>query len=155
MLITCLLTGTMDALAAIFILSHGDAAGLFKGIASGIYGQRALAGGFDMIMTGVFIHYFIASCFTVFYFFIYPKFPVLKKTGWSIVIYGIFVWAVMKIVVYLTMNIWSFSPAGAVKNCLILMVTIGLPCTLMMRKLNGINQPDKAGIAGFSQKKMV
>src|ERR1700679_2504981 len=69
-IITGLIAGSLDALAALFILSHGNATSIFKFISSRIYGKEAFAGGDAMVILGIALHYFIAFFVTPFYFFI-------------------------------------------------------------------------------------
>src|SRR5579864_5847660 len=64
------IAGSLDALAAIFILSHGNAAPMFKFISSGIYGKEAFKDSGGMIALGIALHYFIAFSFTIFYFIV-------------------------------------------------------------------------------------
>src|ERR1700756_1780609 len=71
--------GSLDALAAIFILSHGNAPAVFRFISSGIYGSKAFTGGTGMVELGVALHYFIAFSFTIFYFAIFRYLPILQK----------------------------------------------------------------------------
>lgn len=59
-LIAGLIAGTLDILAAIYLLAGGNAAGVLKYIAAGAFGQAALAGGTEMIVFGLLFHYIIA-----------------------------------------------------------------------------------------------
>jgi hypothetical protein len=78
-LLASLIAGTLDGLAAVFILAKGKAAMVFKYIASAVYGKQAFAGGSEMIWTGVALHYLIAALFTVLFFILYDLVPVLRK----------------------------------------------------------------------------
>jgi hypothetical protein len=132
--IAWLIAGTLDALAAIFILAGGDAKGIFLYVASAVYGNAAFTGGTGMVLTGAAFHYFIAGCFTVFYFIIYPYIGLFKKSRLaSIVIYAVFTWCVMHLLVLPLSKLphSPFSFSGSLEDVAILMFTIGLPLTIM------------------------
>ena len=59
-LITGLIAGTLDILAAIFLLAGGEATRVFRFIASGAFGKAAFEGGGEMVAWGSFFHYLIA-----------------------------------------------------------------------------------------------
>jgi len=132
-LIAGLIAGTMDILAAIFLLAGGNAAGVFRYIASGAFGKSAMQGGTEMIFGGLIFHYLIAMSWVALYFFIYPKLSFLKHNKWlSAIIYGAFVWTIMNLIIVPSSQIgWTgFNPLRAAENMLILMVCIGLPASL-------------------------
>lgn len=125
-----LLAGTLDILAAILILAKGNAVGTLKFVAGGVFGKAAFSGGYDMVALGAVFHYFIATSFAAGYFLMYPRLAFLQKNKWlSGVLYGVFVWAVMNLLVVPLSN----APHGplawelALKNMAILVVCIGLP----------------------------
>lgn len=132
-LITGLIAGTLDILAAIFILAGGNAVGVFKYIASGAFGKTAFDGGNEMVVWGAVFHYFIAMFWTALYFALYPKLPFLKRNKWlNAVVYGIIVWSVMNLVILPFTQIASqtFTVSGILKNVVILIICIGLPAAL-------------------------
>lgn len=125
--------GTLDILAAIFLLAGGNAAGVFRFIAKGAVGDSAFEGGAEMIALGALFHYIIAFSFTIGYFVAFPMIPFLRKYKIaSGVLYGIFVWAFMQYVVLpLTHNPpGPFSLEGNWKNIVILLFAVGLPVSL-------------------------
>src|SRR5688572_30989011 len=99
-ILTGLLAGTLDAVAAI-VVSQASPAAVFRFIASGAFGAgQAFSGGDVMIIWGVFFHYFIAFCWTVLFFFLYPAWPWMRKNKYiTDLLYGIFVWIIMNVVV--------------------------------------------------------
>jgi hypothetical protein len=138
-LFTGLLAGTMDGLAAItnYSIQGGKKPEvIFKYIASGAVGKKALEGGIEMILLGVVFHFLIAFVFTILFFWLY-------KTNWlpenkvvAGLAYGAIVWIVMNLFIVPisligkeTINI----PKGRIE-LLILMVCIGLPISLMANK---------------------
>ena len=136
-----LVAGTLDILGALLvysvILKKITADKLVRGIASGVFKKDAFSGGNEMIFYGVAFHYFIAFCFTIFYFIIFPYIPFLRKQ--KIIgglLYGLFVWAVMNLIV---LRIVFPNPApitfkGAWIGASILMVMIGLPLSYFANK---------------------
>ncbi|MGQ0739927.1 MAG: hypothetical protein ACT4OJ_12790 [Bacteroidota bacterium] len=139
-LITGLLTGLLDGLAAIiqFSINGGkNPANIFKFIASGVFGKQAFAEGNIMLFWGVLFHFLIALLFTAFFFLVFPKIKwlgknkVLAGTG-----YGIFVWAVMNLLVLPLSNTrpLPFDAGKAAIAALILVACIGLPVSLMAGK---------------------
>ena len=132
-LLTGLLAGTCDILAAIFLLSGGNAARVLKYIASGAFGPAALTGGNGMAVLGLLFHYLIALSWTAAYFLLYPKLPFLRWNKWlNAVAYGAIVQTLMSFVVLPLTNIppRNLTVSGFVKNAVILMFCIGLPAAL-------------------------
>lgn len=136
-LITGLVAGTLDILAAIFILAGGDAARVFRFIASGAFGKAAFDGGSEMIALGVFFHYLIAFSWTVLYFLIYPRIAFFRRSRWlSAIVYGAVVWTVMNLFVvpssqigFRGVNLWNW-----IENWLILIVCIAVPITISAQR---------------------
>lgn len=140
LLLTALLTGFLDGLAAVinYSINGGKNPGIvFKFIASGVFGKQALSSGPVMIIWGIIFHFMIAFLFTLFFFILYPK---MRWLGDNIVLtgalYGICVWAVMNLIVVPLSNtppvVFKFSKA--IIAVLILIVCIGMPVTIMARK---------------------
>ncbi len=132
-----LIAGSLDAMAAIFIISHGNASSIFKFIASGIFGRGAFEGGDGMVALGIALHYFIAMSFTIFYFVIYRYVGVLHKSILlSTMLYGLFIYVVMNIIVMSLSNIIipHRNVVGVIKNVSILMVCVAFP-VVYSRKL--------------------
>ena len=140
-LLAWFVAGTLDMLGAILvytvILKKVTAEKLVRGIARGIFKNDAIPGGPEMIFYGVAFHYFIAFAFTIFFFFIFPYIPFLRKL--KIIgglLYGLFVWAVMNLIV-LRMVFPNPAPTtfkGAWIGASILMVMIGLPLSFFANK---------------------
>lgn len=136
-LLTALLAGTLDIISA--FLSHYFRTGefatkMFQYIAGGALGLKtSLPGGAGVIALGVFCHYFISFLFTLFYFLIYPKARLASVNKYVAgLVYGIFVWAVMNLLV-LPMSMLPSTPIkwpGFLIGMGILMVMIGLPVAI-------------------------
>ena len=133
--------GCLDLLGAItvysLIMQRVTTMRLLQGIARGALGNSVYEGGITTALAGVGFHFIIAFCFTVFYFFIFPYIPFLKKQRIiSGLLYGIFVWCIMNLVVLPLLQIaniptkWDSITRGA----LILMFCIGLPISLIVSR---------------------
>lgn len=103
-LIVTAIVGTLDIVAAhlhIWAASGKFPPNVFRGIASAAVGrQRAVQGGADMVLLGLFFHFFISLSFTLLFFLGYPRVKALRKNIWvSGVVYTLFVWLVMNFIV--------------------------------------------------------
>ncbi len=140
LLLTTLLAGTLDAIGAslVYVIRSGkNPLNVFRFVASGVFGKAALSGGTGMAMAGLAFHYFIAFSFTLFFFMVYPKLPVLGKnpvvTG---LLYGVFVWLVMNQVVLPLSRVTTgpFNLSQALVGAIVLMLAIGLPISLLAHR---------------------
>jgi hypothetical protein len=98
------IAGTMDIIAA--HLSWWAKTGkfptmLFKGIAGGALGiQRAMQGGAGTMALGIFFHYFISFAFTLLFFLLFPRVPLLRKNRYAVgTAYAIITWTIMTYIV--------------------------------------------------------
>jgi hypothetical protein len=140
-LLAWLTAGCLDLLAAITVYSlitqRVTTMRLLQGIAGGALGNSAYEGGIATALAGVGFHFIIAFCFTVFYFFIFPYVPFLKKQRIiSGLLYGIFAWCVMNLGVLPLLHIASI-PArwdSIIRGAVILMFCIGLPISLIVSR---------------------
>ena len=136
-LLAGIIVGTLDITAAMlqfFIKTGKDPLIVLKFVASGVFGTDAMKGGGDMIAWGFLFHYLIAMSFTVFFFWLCSKMPLLLQhrlaTG---IAYGIFAWAFMRFIVLplsLT-NQQPFNLNAALIAASIIVVCIGLPLAFM------------------------
>jgi uncharacterized membrane protein YagU involved in acid resistance len=140
-LIAGFVAGTLDMLGAILvyvlIMKRVTTTQLLQGIARGAFGKSAFNGGIKMALAGLGLHFIIAFSFTIFYFFIFPFIPFLKKQRIICgLLYGIFVWCVMNLAILPLLHIadiptkWDSMARGAV----ILMFCIGLPISLIVSR---------------------
>lgn len=139
-LLTALIAGLTDGAAAIiqYLVQGGTKPqSVFKYIASALLGKKAFSGGNEMVALGVALHFLIAFLFTAFFFLVYPRIRWLQHNLiLSAVIYGLFVWAVMNLVVVRLSHIpaRAFDWGKALIAMLILILCIGLPVAMMARK---------------------
>jgi uncharacterized membrane protein YagU involved in acid resistance len=136
-LLTGLLAGTLDALAAIinfYVATGKNPTIIFIYIASGVVGKQAYSYGQSIAFLGLLFHYCFAIIFSAFYFLMYPK---LKFLHWnkinSAILYGIFVWIVMNLaVVPLTItHTLTFHIMKALLAVAILIICIGIPISFI------------------------
>jgi hypothetical protein len=142
--ITVLIAGTLDILSAYtngFIQTGHLSRRMFQYIAGGALGlKNTLNGGVPVILLGIFIHYFIAFCFTLFFFYLYRKNRIFGLNKFvAALLYGIFIWAVMSLVVLPLSALPSrkITIGNALLDSLILAVMIGLPVSLSARAYYG------------------
>jgi len=142
LLITALIVGTLDGLAAIvmyFVQTGKDPLNIFRFIASGVFGVAAFNGGVPMALLGIVFHYIIAFGWTILFLGLAGRFVFLTR-NWIIsgIIYGIFVWLMMNLVVIpLSLVPMKAGPkewTGILKGVLILIVCLGLPVSYSARK---------------------
>jgi hypothetical protein len=138
-----LVAGLLDGTAAVIFLGKMNYSGVFKFVASGLFGKSAFAGGNEMVIYGIIIHLLIAMTFAFFYYFIFSKISFFSKN--KIIgglLFGLLVWMIMNLLILPFTNI-SHSPIlliGAIKNILILMICVGLPISLIMQKQSATNE---------------
>jgi uncharacterized membrane protein YagU involved in acid resistance len=135
-----LLAGTMDiTTASIYYPLRYEITRttLYQNIASGVFGERAFAGGMQMAALGLMFHYFIAFFWTVVFFMAYPRIKIFWRSRFvSGVVYGLLVWLAMNLVVLPLSNV-NHSPfdfAQALIGAVILMFCIGLPNAIIVSK---------------------
>jgi hypothetical protein len=97
------IVGTMDAVAASvysYVLRGGTPAGVFRYVASGVFGKLALTAGGGMAALGLLFHFTVAIGWTGLYFVLAPK---LRASSGNMVangvVYGLLVWLAMNLVV--------------------------------------------------------
>jgi hypothetical protein len=139
LLLTSLLTGTLDAMAALIISYKIPPATIFKFIASGWFGVSAFQGGTDMVVWGILFHYLIAAIFTVVCFQIYPvMIRIFKNKYLTGIIYGLVIWLIMNYAVLPYTNIHKSTAhiniEGLIKGIAALIICIGLPVALVADK---------------------
>jgi hypothetical protein len=133
-LLTALVAGTLDGLAAVIFLGKMNFMGVFQYIASAIFGTEAFAGGIKTALIGLVLHYFIAFSFALVFTIASTKTPVLRKNiVLSGIIYGIVVWTIMTLLVVPLTKIPAapFNYERAILNAVILIFCIGLPISYL------------------------
>lgn len=135
-----LLAGLLDGTAATvqtFIMSGKGIGRVFPYVASGVFGQEALAGGTNMVMAGILFHMMIAMTWAIVFFFLYPFIGKVINNWIALgLIYGIFVWAMMNLIIVPLSNTpkFPFNPGRALIAACILMAFIGLPISFLISR---------------------
>ena len=116
---------------------------LLQLIASGLFGSRAFAGGTAMALLGLALHFLIAfTLVTVFYAARQTVGFVRQHAALSGIIYGLTVYAVMNLLVLpLSAARPRHSLTGDLIQIGIHMFIIGLPTSLLLRRLSGATAP--------------
>jgi hypothetical protein len=138
-LLTTLLAGTLDIIAAHIhatVTTGQFPTKMFYAIAGGAIGMKtAFSGGPLVFALGIFIHYFISLCFTLFFFLVYPAVnKVLPNKYWIGLLFTLFAWLTMNFIV-LPLTALPQKPfvldINKVIGFLIFIVVFGLPISLM------------------------
>jgi hypothetical protein len=135
-LVVTAIAGTLDIAAAHFqawARTGRFPTTMLKGIAGGALGrQRAMQGDLGTMALGLFLHFFISFAFTLLFFLIYPRAPLLRKNGYAVgTAYALFTWAMMNyIVVPLSALHWprpNYADIQLYVGWVIFTVVFGLP----------------------------
>ncbi len=133
-----LTASTMDITAACiqyYIRTGKGPGGVLRFVASGVFGKKAFGGGTAMAGWGLLFHYGIAFCFTLFFYWIYPRLKFMEKNlVLSGLLYGALVWCIMNLLVVPASQapVIPFVLKKAAIALLILMGCIGLPIALII-----------------------
>ena len=136
LLLTSMMTGTLDAVAALLISHKIPAAFIFKFIASGWFGPDAFKGGTVMVLWGLLFHYLIATIFTIVCFLVYPVAAGILKNRYLIgIIYGLLIWVIMNFCVLPFTNIHKgpmhLNIVGLMQGIGALIICIGIPVAVI------------------------
>jgi hypothetical protein len=143
--ITGLIVGAMDITAAIVVvISRGSTATrLLQFVASGLIGQKAFEGGIGTAALGLGLQFVIAFCVVTVFYAASRSFPVVHRhaviTG---MVYGLIVFGVMNLIVLpLSAAKPRHTLTGDLLQIGIHMFVIGLPTSLLVRRLSGATSP--------------
>lgn len=108
-----LTAGLLDGLDAVItsIVRGSTPLRMFQGIAYGLYGREAFAGGLPMAFLGMAIHFFIAFSAAAVFTLAATRLPVLVRRWVPCgMAYGLIVWAVMRYIVIPLSVIGTIAP---------------------------------------------
>lgn len=108
-------------------------------IASGLMGKSAFQSLPAIAFLGLAIHYFIAFCWTVLFFFVYPTLKnIIRNKFLQAVLYGLFIWLVMNLLILPVTRTpqQTFYWPDAFKGAAILIIAVGLPLAYFAQKYN-------------------
>lgn len=140
-----LIAGTLDISAAclnFYIKTQKGPATVLKYISSAVFDKSAMSSGIEMVFLGLLFHFLIAFIFTVIFSLIFDKLWLwLKNTYVIAIVYGILVWLVMNLLVVPNSAAPKipFTWNGAIVNCFILIICIGLPLSYLFSKNKRVN----------------
>jgi hypothetical protein len=141
-LLGTLIVGVLDALDAIVVfgLRSGVAPDrIFRGIAAGVVGPAARAGGAGTAVFGVALHFTVAFGIVATFVLLSRQVPALRRRPWLVgPIYGLAVFAVMNLVVIPMSAIGAspqFDTLGLVNGLAIHVFGVGLPAALVAAKV--------------------
>jgi hypothetical protein len=135
----CLLTGTLDAIAALLISYKVSPVVIFQFIASGWFGKAAFSGGTAMVLWGILFHYIIASAFSIVLFLLYPAFiKIIKNKFVAAILFGLIIWAIMNLAVlpltHIPKRTGGIKPTSLIEGIAALIVAIGIPVAIIADK---------------------
>jgi len=136
-----LVAGCFDLLAAIIVYSvvmeRTTDRKLLQGIGRAAFGNNTFQDETSLALSGIAVHFFIAFCFTIFYFFVFPYISFLRKRKiLSGLLYGAFAWCVMNLAVLPLFHIANIPHKwdSIVRGAVILMFCIGLPISIIVSR---------------------
>ena len=136
-----LVAGSFDLLTAILVYSvameRTTDRKLLQGIGKAAFGANTFKDETSLALSGVAVHFFIAFSFTIFYFFIFPRIPFLRRQKiWSGLIYGAFAWCVMNLAILPLFHVANIPHKwdSIVRGAVILMFCIGLPISIIVSR---------------------
>ena len=143
--VTGLIVGTMDIISAIIIVlwRGSTVTRLLQFIASGLLGPQAFQGGTATAILGLALHFLIAFTLVAVFYAARRSVGFVRQHAISSgIIYGLIVYAVMNLVVLpLSAARPRHSLTGDLIQIGIHMFVIGLPTSLLLRRLSGARAP--------------
>ena len=140
-----IIAGLLDITAAFLVycgmMQLATPKAILLGIAAGIRGPVANSGGWLTAAAGLALHFFIAMIFAVIFVWLYPTFRKLIPNKWILgIIYGCLVWLIMNCLVVPLSALgrrpkWNFGFTHLPLAVLILIVSVGLPISLITAKM--------------------
>ena len=134
-LLTCI-AGILDLTAAsiqAWISGQLTPDQLLAYIASGVWGEEAFQGGYEMLLFGLLIHFTIVFACVFCFFWVYPKWPFLQLSiSINAFLIGIIAWTITTQMVIPLSRIptQEFNLLNALLAIFILIVCIGFPIAL-------------------------
>ena len=135
-----LLAGTLDILAAFiyfFVKTGKNPLNVLSYVSKQALGESTFTGKTMQQVTGLLVHFTIAFGWTVLFFILFPRLKWLRINKFiTAIVYGTFVWTMMNLAILPAWAGKAFVYKGetTIVNCLILMVAIGLPLSLIAAK---------------------
>lgn len=134
------LAGTLDILSAFtyyYIKTGKNPLNVLNYVSKVALGETTFASNRLQQASGLLVHFAIAFGWTILFFILYPRLQLLRLNKFiTAVVYGIFVWAMMNVVI---LPLWNhkpfvFNPESSPINALILIAAIGLPLSYIAHR---------------------
>ncbi|MDB5030447.1 hypothetical protein [Mucilaginibacter sp.] len=132
-----LLTGTLDAIAALLLNYKISPLLIFRFIASGIFGKAAFAGAEEMVVAGILFHYLIAYVFSAAFYLLYSfSYSIFKNKYVVAIVYGGIAWVIMNLIVIPLSQIGPhhIKPVAIITGVCALIICVALPVALIADK---------------------
>ncbi len=135
-----LVAGTLDICSAFiysYIKSGAAPQKILQYIANVVLGKKNGMEEWQLTITGLFIHYLIALGWTLPFFILYTRMKWMGRNFMlTAIVYGVFVWAMMNIVILPAWNSkpFVFRPVPSTTNAVILILAIGMPLSFFAKK---------------------
>ena len=135
-----LLAGTLDILSAFtyyYIKTGKNPLNVLNYVSKVALGELTFTSKGLQQASGLLVHFAITFGWTILFFILYPRLQMLRINKFiAAVVYGIFVWAMMNVVI---LPLWNhkpfvFNPESSPINALILIVAIGLPLSCIANR---------------------
>ena len=138
-LLAGLIAGTLDATAAVLIyakpVNRHNAAGIFRYVASGVFGQHTHSAGPLYPVLGLILHYCIAMIWSAVYMLLFSRFFKSGNVWAKALLYGSTVWVLMNAFVVPLSGITAHSDSwGMMRSFTIILFCVGLPITLIAER---------------------
>lgn len=134
------IAGTLDAIAAIILFAHPASlhiiSGVFRYIASGLFGKTAYTSGFIFPLSGLMLHYLIAITWSAVYLLIFYR---VFRTGyvWAKSIFlASLIWIIMNgfVMPICGLNSVQYDGWSVMRSFLVLLLCVSLPICLITEK---------------------
>lgn len=134
------LAGTLDILSAFtyyYIKTRKNPLNILNYVSKVALGETTFASNRLQQASGLLVHFAIAFGWTLLFFMLYPRLGFLRLNKFvTAVVYGIFIWAIMNVVI---LPMWThkhfvYKGETTIVNCLILIVAIGLPLSYIAQR---------------------
>jgi uncharacterized membrane protein YagU involved in acid resistance len=154
-LVAGLIAGTLDITTALIVYGRFGIPGirLLQGIAAGLMGKAALQGGLATAFLGLLCHFFIATSWAVLYFVASRRVIFLvKRAVVSGAVYGVIIYVIMNQVVIPLSAIGPrpFSLSAAIVAAIILVICVGIPIALIVRRFSAFDSAVVASPDSYS-----
>ena len=134
------IAGTLDIISAFVLFGFKGVPPfrILQGIASGLLGKAAFAGGSGTALLGVVLHFLIAiSAAAVFYFASRRIEFLIRHSVISGLLYGVLIYCFMNGVVLPLSAVFprpDFTASGLISGMILLMLLVGLPISLVVSR---------------------